>query len=84
MVTRYKTYKLVFDYAKFQNDLIAFHDAHVLNWSEIDQLAGQTIGLACKLKQKNGNKNHKLSTWLAYVNLMDIDPRDYFVFESIT
>lgn len=80
MAIRYGDYKFVFDYAKFRNDLIAFHDAHNFTWTEIDQMSGLTIGYVHNVASGKFS-NHKIENILALCNVMDVNPQDYFVLD---
>ena len=81
MTIKYGSHNFKFDYAKFRNDLVSFHDAHDLNWTDIDALAGASIGSSNKLAM-GIHTNNKMDTWLKFANLMDIDVRTYFILED--
>lgn len=80
MVIKRKSYNFKFDYNMFQNDIHAFIHAHNLKCSEMDELCGIGTGMTNNiLSGRTGN--HKMDTWLAIANTMDIDVRTYFVLD---
>lgn len=80
MVRKTKSYNFKFDYNMFKNDIQAFVDAHGLKYTEMDELCGIGNGITGNiLNDRTGN--HKMDTWLAIANTMDIDVRTYFVLD---
>lgn len=80
MVRKIKSYNFKFDYNMFQNDVQAFLDAHKFKNTELDELAGVGTGITSAIL-KGTKANHKLDTWLAIANAMDVDVRTYFVLD---
>lgn len=80
MVRKIKSYNFKFDYNMFQNDVVAFVTAHNLKHTEMDELCGIGTGITSNIIA-NRTGNHKMETWLAIANTMDIDVRTYFVMD---
>lgn len=80
MVRKIKSYKFKFDYNMFRNDVQSFVEGLGMKAKDLDTLADVGSGMTSAILAGNRD-NHKMQTWLAIANAMDVDPRTYFVLD---
>lgn len=80
MTKKVRSYKFKFDYNMFRNDVQSFCDGLQLKHTEFDKIAGVGGGITNAIINER-NPNHKMDTWLAIANAMDVDVRTYFVLD---
>lgn len=66
-----------FNYIRLGTEIRAAALELNLSLTEIDILAGVSVGTSSRLAAQV-KSNPKMQTWLAVVNALDLDPRDFF------
>jgi len=81
MVTKVRSVAMVFNHVRFGNDICARRLELGMTGAEVAKLAGN-MHSTLVYKYENGvEDNPKMENFLAFCNVFDLDPRDYFELE---
>lgn len=81
MVNKVRSIKMVFNHVRFGNDMLSRRAELGMIGDEVAELSGD-MHSTIVYKYENGQEpNPKMENFLAFCNVFDLDPRDYFELE---
>jgi len=81
MVTKIRSVPMIFNHVRFGNDMLTRRIELGMTGAEVAKLAGN-MHPTLVFKYENGAEdNPKVENFLAFCNVFDLDPRDYFELE---
>lgn len=85
MTTKWLHVNFVIDYDTFSDDLLSFRKKAELTQSEIAEWIGMSDSLVSKIETRQYLEigyDVRISTFLKICNMMDCDPRKYFLLDK--
>lgn len=81
MVTKTRSVAMVFNHVRFGNDMLTRRLVLGMTGYEVASLAGSMHATLVFKYESGQEKNPKMENFLAFCNVFDLDPREYFELE---
>lgn len=81
MVTRIRSVPMIFNHVRFGNDMLTRRIELKMTGAEVAELAGNMHATLVYKYERGLEKNPQMVNFLAFCNVFDLDPREYFELE---